>query len=135
MSIAYQVENALPLVDFVAVLEASGLGERRPMAEPQTLQKMLDGADLMVTARDAGRIVGVARCITDGVYCLYCSDLAVDRSHQGQGIGKALLAEIVRQVPGLRVYLLISAPKAVSFYDAAGYARVPDAFLFDRIAS
>lgn len=134
MAIVYAVEPGLPLADFIAVLERSGLGARRPMGDPVRLQKMLDGADLIVTARDDGRIVGVARSITDHAYCLYCSDLAVDDAWQGRGIGKALLAETARQAQGVKSCLLVSAPGAVGFYEAAGYERIADAFYFHRAA-
>ena len=49
-------------------------------------------ADLIVTVRLDGRLVGVSRAITDWNFCTYLSDLAVDTAHQGQGIGRELLA-------------------------------------------
>ena len=128
--IAYRREDALPLSDFQLVLQASGLAERRP-EDAARLQAMLTNADLIVTARTTdGAIVGVARSITDWSYCLYCSDLAVDRAFQGRGIGKALLAETARLAPAVTGFYLLSAPKAVSFYEHAGYERLPDAFRF-----
>ena len=54
---------------------------------------MLRHADLIVTARKDGRLVGVARSMTDFSYCCYLSDLAVDVACQRQGIGKQLIAE------------------------------------------
>lgn len=133
MAMAYAREDDLPLRDFIAVLEASGLSERRPMHDPVRLKQMLDGADLIVTARDeTGHIVGVARSITDWSYALYCSELAVDRAAQGKGIGKALLAETARLAPGVKNCLLLSAPGAVSFYERAGYPRHGDCFVFHQ---
>jgi len=129
-SITLTREDSLSLADFRRVLDRSGLAERRPQDEAR-LQAMLDGADLIVTARDdAGAIVGVARSITDWAYCLYCSDLAVDSAHQGHGIGKALLAETARLAPGVATYLLLSAPAAMTFYQQAGYEALPNAFRF-----
>ncbi|WP_246018258.1 GNAT family N-acetyltransferase [Pelagibacterium montanilacus] len=113
------------------VLVASTLGERRPVDDIARLSEMLAHSDVIVVARDAGgTAIGVARSITDYAFCLYCSDLAVDAAHQGQGIGKRLLEETVRAAPRVRNYLLLSAPKAVSFYEHAGFERLPDAFRF-----
>ena len=52
---------------------------------------MLKHADILVTARAGGRLVGIARAITDYSYCTYLSDLAVDEAFQRRGIGKELI--------------------------------------------
>lgn len=128
-TITYANELDLSVDDFIAVLNSSGLATRRPVNNRPRLAKMLEKADLTVVARDdTGKIVGVARSITDWSYCLYCSDLAVDKDYQGLGIGKKLLDETVRLSPDLRVHLLVAAPDAVSFYEHAGYESIPDAF-------
>jgi GNAT superfamily N-acetyltransferase len=135
MPIVYAREQSLSLDDFLAILDASGLAERRPVDDRVRLQKMLDHADLTVTARtEAGAIVGVARCVTDFAYCLFCSDLAVDKAFQGQGIAKQLLALVCELTPQVKAHLLTSAPGAVSFYEHVGYQRMPNAFYFDRFA-
>ena len=52
---------------------------------------MLHHADLLITAWDGERLVGVARSVTDFSYCCYLSDLAVDEQYQKQGIGLQLI--------------------------------------------
>ena len=54
---------------------------------------MLAHANLILTARQDGRLVGFARSLTDFCFCCYLSDLAVDKACQGQGIGKRLIEE------------------------------------------
>ena len=39
---------------------------------------MLEHADIIVTARVTGQLVGVSRAVTDFAFCTYLSDLAVD---------------------------------------------------------
>ncbi len=130
--IAYAVEAGLGVEEFAAVLRESGLGERRPVEDVARLETMLRGADLIVTARLAGRLVGVARSVTDWAFCLYLSDLAVSRDAQGQGIGRALL-ERTRAEAGPEVsVLLVAAPGAVTFYEAIGMPRVEAAFHYAR---
>lgn len=129
-SITYAREDALTLAEFQAVLASSHLAERYP-AEPERLQAMLDGSDLIVTARsETGTIVGLTRSITDWAYCLYCSDLAVDPAYQGHGIGRRLLAETAARAPGVRGFYLLSTHEAVSFYEHAGFQRLATAFQF-----
>lgn len=129
-TITYHIEPDLSADAFIDVLTRSTLSERRPVDDPARIARMLSGADLIVTARDGDTLVGVARSITDGAYCLYCSDLAVDTAYQGHGIGKALLAETRNAAPEVLNYILLSAPKAVSFYEAAGFERHENCFLF-----
>ncbi len=131
--ITYDSEPDLPAQEFLTLLTAATLAERRPVDQPQRIAKMLAASDLIVTARDAaGHLLGVARSITDFAYCLYCSDLAVDQAHQGRGIGKALLQETVKATPEVKTHLLLSAPGAMSFYETAGYERAENCFIFHR---
>ena len=60
------------------MLKNSTLAERRPVNDEQRISSMCNNANLIVTARLNGRLIGVARSVTDFVYCTYLSDLAVD---------------------------------------------------------
>jgi GNAT superfamily N-acetyltransferase len=127
--ITYKAEPDLSVGDFAALLVASGLAPRRP-SDPAVLERMLRGAQLIITARDGDVLVGVARSITDWVYCLYCSDLCVHQDWQGRGIGRELLAQTAKAAPDVQTCLLLSAPAAVTFYQRAGYAHHNAAFIF-----
>lgn len=105
---------------FIDVLRRSTLGERRPVDDPETIRGMLRNADVLVTARVDGRLVGVSRAITDFSYCTYLSDLAVDEDFQRQGIGRELIRR-THEAAGLRTHLiLIAAPKARGYYPRIG---------------
>lgn len=89
--ITYQIEELITVEEFTKVLVDSTLAERRPVGEPKRIGEMLKHANLIVTARDNGKLIGVARSLTDFAYCTYLSDLAVAESHQKEGIGKELI--------------------------------------------
>lgn len=110
------------------VLTRSGLGERRPVDDVRRLQAALDATDLLVTARRRGRLVGLARSVTDFTWACYLADLAVVRELQGQGVGRRLV-EATREAlhPGCP-FTLLSAPAATGFYEGLGLARHPAAF-------
>lgn len=140
MEILYRVEPDLTPAEFVDVLHRSGLAERRPVDEPERIERMLRHANLTVGARTSGGLlVGVARSVTDFSFCCYMSDLAVDREWQGRGIGKRLMQatrdeanrglEIAPDGRPLRC-LLLSAPGAMTYYPQAGLARLDNAFDF-----
>lgn len=130
MAITYQTEPNLEVADFINLLERSGLAERRPIQDIDRITKMIQGAQIMLTARRDGELIGMARAITDWSYALYCSELCVAKDAQGLGIGKALLAETAKLAPNVKNHFLLSAPNSVSFYEQAEYAKHPAAFLF-----
>ena len=132
MTVVYALEPELSAAEFQAVLVASTLGERRPVNEPLRLEKMLRHADVIVTARDGGRLVGVSRAITDFAYCCYLSDLAVEVAYQHQGIGKRLVAETRRAVGEQANLMLIAAPAAEGYYSKIGMKRVDSCWLISR---
>jgi GNAT superfamily N-acetyltransferase len=121
MTIAYSIEPALGVDEFVAVLRDSTLAERRPVDDRERIAGMLRHADLIVTARSPdGRLVGVSRAITDFAYCTYLSDLAVARDVQRQGIGRELIRR-THEAAGLATTLiLLAAPAAEAYYPHIG---------------
>jgi predicted N-acetyltransferase YhbS len=105
---------------FIDVLQRSTLGERRPIHDRQTMRGMLEHADIIVTARLDGRLIGISRAITDFSYCTYLSDLAVDAEYQRQGIGKELI-RCTHEAAGRQTLLvLLAAPKARDYYPHIG---------------
>ena len=120
MSIVYALEPNLSAEAFRAVLVASTLGERRPVHDLPRLEKMLRAADIVVTARDAGRLVGISRAISDFSFCCYLSDLAVDAAYQRQGIGRRLIAETHAAAGRNTTLVLIAAPAAERYYPRIG---------------
>ncbi|TWU46962.1 hypothetical protein Poly59_59360 [Rubripirellula reticaptiva] len=120
----YAIDASLSAGEFVDVLRRSTLAERRPVDDIAKISKMLANADVVVTARDVdGMLVGIARAITDYAYCTYLSDLAVDVSFQGKGIGRELI-RITHGHAGIDTRLiLLAAPAAVSYYPHIGMQK------------
>lgn len=118
--IAYSLEPGLEAGEFVALLSRTSLGARRPIEDLPRIAQMLARADVIVTARSEGRLVGVARSLTDFCYCTYLSDLAVDEEFQGQGIGYELMRR-THLAAGLQTrVILIAAPLARTYYPQMG---------------
>jgi predicted N-acetyltransferase YhbS len=122
-SIEYQLEPELTCEEFIDVLVRSTLAERRPVAEIDTIAAMLKNADVILTARSAGKLVGISRAITDYAYCTYLSDLAVDKNFQSCGIGRELVRR-THEAAGLKTRLiLLAAPAAATYYPHIGMQR------------
>ncbi|MEE9385498.1 MAG: GNAT family N-acetyltransferase [Nannocystaceae bacterium] len=122
-ALRYAVEPDLSVDAFIGILRRSTLAERRPVAEPTTIRDMLANASILVTARSGTQLVGVARSITDFAYCTYLSDLAVEVAFQRQGIGKELIARTHEAAGRGTTLILLSAPKAASYYPHIGLTQ------------
>lgn len=121
MSIRYEHDRGIDEAAFVDLLKRSTLAERRPIDDPKCVRAMLDHADLLCTAWDEGRLIGVARSLTDFEYCCYVSDLAVDQDYQRKGIGRALLRLTRSRLGSGALVILLAAPAAESYYPRIGF--------------
>lgn len=122
MRMDYRIGNELDLDQVIELYRASTLGERRPVDDRKRMETMLAAANLVITAWEDGALVGIARSVTDGVYCTYLSDLAVRLTHQRQGIGMELMRRTQAAAPQAML-ILLAAPKAVEYYPHVGFSR------------
>lgn len=134
MAISYRVNQAIPAVKFIDLLERSGLAERRPVADHECIQGMLNGANLLITAWDGFTLVGLSRALTDFHYACYLSDLAVDRGYQRQGIGRELIARTRKQLGAQTRIILLAAPDAQTYYPGLGFSASDRCWILDAEA-
>ena len=130
--ITYQIEKNLDYKEFIDVLISSSLGERRPVHDHERMRQMVASADLIITARENGQLVGIARSVSDFVYCTYLSDLAVDSKYQKKGIGKELIRQTKLATPNAKL-ILLSAPKAIDYYPKIGMKKHDYCFFIDDV--
>src|ERR1700756_4042361 len=104
-TVTYRLAPDLAPEEFIDVLVRSTLAERRPVSDLDTIRAMLKNADVILTARLDGQLVGISRAISDFAYCTYLSDLAVDEAHQRQGIGRELIRR-THEAAGLHTTLI-----------------------------
>ena len=132
MTASYSVEPNLTPEEMIDVLRRSTLAERRPVDEPGTIEGMIEHADVIVTARVDGKLVGVSRAITDFHYCTYLSDLAVDEAYQRRGMGRELIRR-THEAAGLNTTLiLLAAPKAEGYYPHVGMVPHDSCWIIPR---
>lgn len=130
--IEYITNRKITVKQFRSLLVASTLGERRPIDDLECLEGMLDNSNLIVTAWDGERVVGVARSVTDFNYCCYLSDLAVDREYQMRGIGKGLLVETQKKLKKKCKLILVAAPAANEYYRHIGFTNNERCWILGR---
>lgn len=130
MEITYRETRKMKPEDVARVFRTSRI--RRPHQDLERLDRMIRNANLVITAWDGGKMVGIARAVTDFAYCCYLSDLAVDEAYQGHGIGRELVNKIREKAGEECALILIAAPEAVDYYPKIGFAKSNRAFIIPR---
>jgi predicted N-acetyltransferase YhbS len=120
----------LDLEEVLEVYRSSGLGERRPIADAERMAAMVRNANLVLTCRIDGELVGIARSVSDFSYVTYLSDIAVSGAHQRSGIGRALIDATRKEAPQAKIVLL-SAPAATDYYPRIGFTRHDSAWVLN----
>ncbi len=128
--IEFTVNGRVGIPEVIELYRDAGLP--RPIDDADRIERMYSGSNLIVTAREGEKLVGVSRAITDGAWSCYLADLAVASSHQKAGVGRKLV-ELTKQVAGEEsMVLLLSVPTAMEYYPKIGMERLENAFIIWR---
>jgi GNAT superfamily N-acetyltransferase len=128
--ITYQTDAAISAQQLADLYRNAGL--RRPVDDLERMACMLKHANLIVSAWQEGRLIGVARAMTDFSYACYLSDLAVRKEDQHRGIGRRLI-DCVREAIGPQsMLLLLAAPEAMDYYPKTGFDPVANGWIIKR---
>lgn len=130
MVISYKVNAKVEPHKLADLFTSSGI--RRPVEDLSRIKKMIENANLIVTAWDGDKLVGAARALTDFGYCCYLSDLAVDKEYQNKGIGHELVTEVQKQIGEECMLLLLSSQDAMEYYPKIGFEKAENAFIIHR---
>ena len=132
MKIDYKINIPISTEQFISVLKESSLAHRRPIDDLECIKGMVENSNLIITAWDGNKLIGVARSVTDLHYACYLSDLAVNKKYQKNGVGKKL-QEITQQQLGSKCKLiLIAAPSANSYYEHIGFTNNKRCWVLER---
>jgi predicted N-acetyltransferase YhbS len=128
--IEYEINGKVTPEEVIELYRDAGLP--RPIADKERIRRIYEGSNLIVTARANGKLVGIARSITDGAWSTYLADLAVDPNVQRSGIGKRLVELTKETVGDESMVLLLSVPTAMEYYPRIGMERLDNAFIIRR---
>lgn len=126
--INFRVGNDLDLDLVIDLYQSSTLGARRPVGEPERMAAMLHHANLVITAWDEKKLIGISRALSDFSFVTYLSDLAVNQAYQKQGIGKELIRQTQLAAPAAKI-ILLAAPAAEQYYPHIGFKHHPQAWI------
>jgi predicted N-acetyltransferase YhbS len=129
MNIDYRDDAKITVEAAIDLYRRSTLGERRPVDRSDIFAGMLANASLTISAWHDGRLVGIARTLTDFSYVAYLADLAVDADYQRQGIGRRLIQETKQRLRPECMIVLLAAPQANDYYPKLGFEHNPRAWM------
>jgi predicted N-acetyltransferase YhbS len=121
--------NKLDIDKVIKLYRESTLGERRPVDNYSVMADMIQNADLIITAWDHDRLIGISRTLTDFGYVAYLACLAVHKDYQRKGIGKNLIEETKKRLKPTCFITLLAAPDANDYYSKIGFINNPRAWM------
>ncbi len=89
------------------------------------LRRSFQRSQHVAFARDGGRVVGMARLLSDGVCNAYLVDVWTASSYRRQGIATAMIRRLLDEVPGQHVGLQTDED-AQAFYASLGFGPQPE---------
>jgi GNAT superfamily N-acetyltransferase len=105
------------------VLEIYRANQWSSADKPEALLAALRNSHSLVTARSAGKLLGLGNAISDGFLVVYFPHMLVHPQYQGQGIGRQMMAALLDKYAGFHQQMLTADGKAVAFYQSLGFVR------------
>jgi GNAT superfamily N-acetyltransferase len=95
---------------------------------PDTLEAAIAGSSFVVVARRGGRLMGLARAVSDDATVCYLQDVLVHPEEQRSGIGRALVQAVLDRYRHVRQKVLLTDDEEGQrrFYEALGYTEARD---------
>ncbi|HGF7584920.1 TPA: GNAT family N-acetyltransferase [Enterococcus faecium] len=94
------------------------------------LEKAFEQSESLIKRNGEGKIIGVVRWITDCATIAFIQDILIHPRYQRQGIGKALLNEVLEKITSygpVRIELLTDdTEKTKKFYESVGFVQVKE---------
>ena len=121
---AVRIEDSLTGIDWAqakADLIADDFDNGR---SAEALRRSFEQSQHVAVARDGGRVVGMARLLSDGVCNAYVVDVWTASSHRRQGVATAMMRLLIEAVPGQHLGLQTSDAQA--FYESLGFRPQPE---------
>lgn len=107
------------------LLTAHGWAHRIP--NHLFLERLIAASQRVAVATSQGEVIGFARAITDGLSNGYLSMVVVAPKWRGQGIGKRLVSEIVKDDDNITWVLRASRGQAPEFFAKLGFVASSEA--------
>ena len=128
-ALEYHLDRTPALEAIRALYAAAPL--RRPIHDPARIRRMFEGSNVVISAWDGERLVGLLRGWTDFAFDGYVCDLAIHPAYQKAGVGRALLDRTLALGEGVQ-WVLLASPIARDYYAHVGWEEVENGWKMAR---
>jgi ribosomal protein S18 acetylase RimI-like enzyme len=112
--------NDIDWEELAALYRAAPLGDKRAA----DLELVFKNSMFRCFAREDGKLVAAGRGLADGRDCAYLCDIAVLPSHQGRGLGKAIVLRLLERARAHKKIILYAVPGREGLYRQVGFRRM-----------
>ncbi len=130
MTIIYSTNETPDAAEVAGLLRAGGFN--RPLDDLTRVERMLRNADVIVTARDGGELVGIVRGLADYAVYALVTELAVAAPYKRMGIGRELLRRFREEAGDECTVILHSSEEGHAFYGHLGWDSLTRAWRLPR---
>ena len=120
----YRIDSASSRVDWALVKKALAADDFDNGRSPAALRRSFEHSAHVAYAWSEEELVGLGRCLSDGVCNAYMVDIWTHSAHRRRGVGSALVGYLAARVPGQHIGLQ-SEEENLSFYAALGFVPQP----------
>ncbi|MCC9296415.1 GNAT family N-acetyltransferase [Clostridium sp. MT-14] len=124
----FSYKNGISVDDYNRLRDAVGWDT----LNKEQAQAGINRSRMVVSCYEKNKIIGSARILWDGGYIAYLADVMVLPSHQGFGIGKKMVGELILFLKSqlksewkIKI-VLISAKGKEPFYEKLGFIKRPN---------
>lgn len=120
MNIEVELNGKIEYAEVLELYQANGWSSAE---KPEQLLSALRNSHTLVTARAAGKLVGVGNAISDGYLVVYYPHLLVHPSKHGNGIGRKMMEAMQSVYSDFHQQMLTADGEAIEFYKTLGFER------------
>ncbi len=110
-------------IDEAEVIELYRANAWSSADKPEQLMPALRNSHTLVTARNAGKLVGIGNGISDGHLVVYYPHMLVHPLSHGKGVGRKMMQAMQSVYKGFHQQMLTADGDAIEFYKALGFTR------------
>lgn len=113
MNLIYTINDVIEANEVIDLVKRSA--HSRPADDAHRLVRIVPQANIVVTARDGNKLVGLARGLKELSGCCYLSDLVTDVNYNNQNIGEQLIRQVRQAIGENTLIVLVPAPEAMAY--------------------
>ena len=119
----FEAVNSAPIEEIVELYKSAGWWQESPEAR-NIIPAMIRGSFCFMVARALdGKVIGMARVISDGHSDAYIQDVAVLESYRRQGVGRELVRRLTQFCVSHKIGWigLVAEPGTQNMYEELGF--------------